>query len=85
MKRVLLILLSIPWLALPSVHAGEIDRIRNKGEIVVSVNKGYPPFCVVGKDENIGLDVDLARLIADHLGVKVKFIMPDRYSDLQCG
>ena len=81
MKRIFLILLAILWPALPHVNAGEIDRIKDKGEIVVSVNKGYPPFCVVGKDEIIGLDVDLAKLIADYLGVKVKFIMPDLYKD----
>ena len=61
MKRAFLILLAILGLALPQVNAGEIDRIKDKGEIVVSVNKGYPPFCVVGKDDIIGLDVDLAK------------------------
>ena len=81
MKRALIIFFSILSLVLPDAHAGEIDRIRNKGEIMVSVNKGYPPFCIVGKDGITGLDVELARIIADHLGVKVKFIMPDLYKD----
>jgi polar amino acid transport system substrate-binding protein len=81
MKKVFLVLLAMLFVALPDATAGEIDRIKEKGEIVVSVNKGYPPFCMVGKDEITGLDVDLARLIADHLGVKVKFIMPDLYKD----
>jgi polar amino acid transport system substrate-binding protein len=81
MKRALIILLAIPWLALTQASAGEIARIKAKGEIVISVNKGYPPFCVVGEDEIFGLDVDLGRMIADHLGVKAKFIMPDLFKD----
>jgi polar amino acid transport system substrate-binding protein len=74
-------MLAILILVLPQVNAGEIDRIKDKGEIVVSLNKGYPPFSIVNKDVISGLDVDLAKLIADYLGVKVKFIMPDLYKD----
>jgi polar amino acid transport system substrate-binding protein len=81
MKRVFIILLAILWLALPYVYAGDIERIKAKGEIVISVNKGYPPFCMVANGEIIGLDVDLARMIADHLGVKIKFITPDLFKD----
>jgi len=81
MKRILPIILAIIGLALPHANAGEMDRIMAKGEMVVSLNKGYPPFAIVDKDEVTGLDVDLARLIAGHLGVKVRFIMPELYKD----
>jgi len=81
MKRILPIVLAIFGLALTHVDAEEIDRIRAKGEIVVSINRGYPPFAIVDKDEIQGLDVDLAKLIAGHLGVKVKFIMPKLFKD----
>ena len=27
--------------------AGEIERIQAKGEIVVSLNRGYPPFSMI--------------------------------------
>ncbi|MBW2441382.1 MAG: transporter substrate-binding domain-containing protein [Deltaproteobacteria bacterium] len=58
---------------------GEIERIQSKGEITVSLNRGYPPFAME-KDGNVfGLDVDLAHLLADYLDVKVKFIRPDTY------
>ncbi len=64
---------------LPLVQAGEIERIQAKGELVVSLNKGYPPFSMLIDGQPAGLDVDLARLLADYLGVKVRFIRPDSY------
>jgi polar amino acid transport system substrate-binding protein len=60
-------------------HAGEIERIQAKGELVVSLNKGYPPFSMLINDQPAGLDVDLAYLLAEYLGVKVRFIRPDQY------
>jgi polar amino acid transport system substrate-binding protein len=81
MKRILLFILAILCLTLTQVKAGEIERIKDKGEIVVSLNKGYPPFCIVDKNKINGLDVDLANLVADYLDVKVKFIMPELYKD----
>ena len=81
MKRILPIILAIVGLALSQVNAGEIERIMNKGELRVSLNKGYPPFCIIENNKIQGLDVDLAKLIADYLGVKVKFIMPPLYKE----
>jgi len=59
--------------------AGEIERIQAKGELVVSLNKGYPPFSMLIQGQPAGLDVDLARLLAKYLGVAVRFIRPDSY------
>ena len=81
MKRILFFILAILCLISTQVKAGEIERIMEKGEIVVSLNKGYPPFSIVDNDKIQGLDVDLAKLIADYLGVKVRFIMPRLYKD----
>ena len=55
---------------LPLVNAGEIERIQAKGKLVVSLNKGYPPFSMLIDGQPAGLDVDLARLLAEYLGVK---------------
>ena len=62
-----------------NLYAGEIDQIQGKGEIIVSLNKDYPPFSMGGENQNTGLDVDLARLLAEYLGVKVRFIQPDTF------
>jgi polar amino acid transport system substrate-binding protein len=81
MKKILIFLLAFLLLFSTGLQAGEIDRIKEKGEIVVSLNKGYPPFCIVINDEITGFDVELGKLIADHLGVKFKYILPDLYKD----
>lgn len=81
MKKILLLITAILLLAPYHLTAGEIERIKEKGEIVVSLNKGYPPFSMEVNNEKTGLDVDLAKLIAEYLGVKAKFIMPDLYKD----
>jgi len=70
------------FLVLSSVglFAGELEKIREKGEIVVSLNSGYPPFSMMIDGQRTGLDVDLANIMAGYLGVKVKFIRPENYS-----
>ena len=83
MKKIILILLSIVLVGLASTQAGagEIERIMEKGELVVSLNMGYPPFSIVENDKIQGLDADLAKLVADHLGVKIRFILPELYKE----
>ena len=50
-----------------------------KGELVVSLNRDYPPFAMVIDGQFAGLDVDLAKLLAEYLGVKIRFIQPETY------
>jgi polar amino acid transport system substrate-binding protein len=59
-----------------------MDRVLHKGELVVGTTGSQPPLTVLNKDgEVIGLDADLAKLIASNMGVKVRFVtMP--FSDL---
>ena len=81
MKRVRCALIASLCLAawLTFAQAGEIERIQAKGELVVSLNKGYPPFAMEIDGRLAGLDVDLARLLAEYLKVKVRFIQPEHY------
>lgn len=64
-----------------AAQAGEMARIHQKGELVVSLNRGYPPFSMEIGGKLSGLDVDLAGLIGDYLKVKVRFIRPQHYGD----
>lgn len=61
-------------IGVPHLVAGEINRIQAKGELVVSLNKGYPPFAMMVDGQLRGLDVDLAQLLADYLGVKGRLV-----------
>ena len=55
-----------------------LDRIIQKGELVVGTSGNQLPFSITTKDGNIiGLDADLASIMASSMGVKVKFdVMP---------
>jgi polar amino acid transport system substrate-binding protein len=51
-----------------------LDRIMKKGELVVGTSGQQPPMTVTTKSgEIIGMDIDLAKAMAEGLGVKVKF------------
>ena len=53
---------------------GILDRILKKGELVVGTTGTQPPLNATTQNGKIiGLDADLARLIAANMGVKVKF------------
>lgn len=82
MKRTLTwAFLGIGLLAGAAAHAAELERIQAQGTIVVSLNRETPPFCMEVKGEPVGIDVDLARRLADYLGVAVRFIFPADYAD----
>ena len=79
MKKIFVFLLALLLLRVPICWSGEIERIQAKGEITVSLNRGYPPFSMEKDGRIFGLDVDLAYLLADYLKVKAKFIRPQTY------
>jgi len=61
-----------------SLAGPTMDRILKKGELVVGITGTQPPLNATTKDGKIiGMDADLANLIATGLGAEVKFeVMP---------
>ena len=52
-----------------------LDRIQNRGELIVGTMGNMPPLNMTSKDGEIfGLEPDLARLLAKAMNVKVKFV-----------
>ncbi len=50
------------------------QRIEQSGVLRVGLDPTYPPFEVADGDGNVnGLDVDLAHVLADELGLKIQF------------
>lgn len=51
-------------------------KFASPGTLTVGVLGGYPPFAVLGPDDTtfVGCDPDLAQLIADSLGLKLKVV-----------
>ena len=81
MKKLLLKLTLIVTLLAMFVPAGlasakTVDEIKESGQLVVGTSADYPPFEWVVLESNgdskiVGIDVDLAQLIADELGVEL--------------
>ena len=52
-----------------------LDRIQQRGELIVGTMGNMPPLNMTSKDGEIfGLEPDLARLIAQAMNVRVKFV-----------
>ena len=78
-KKVIIIVLGLAFLFTSTALAGPIiDRILQKRELVVGISGNQPPLSATSKEGKIiGLEADLAQLMADTMGVKIKFeIMP---------
>ena len=79
MKKIFVLVALFAVLALMfaiPVSAGPVmDLIIKKGELIVGTSGSQPPMtAITKKGELIGLDIDIAKAIADALGVKIKFV-----------
>ncbi|WP_456397607.1 transporter substrate-binding domain-containing protein [Desulfurobacterium sp.] len=80
MKRVKSIYLTLFALLIAFVSffpakAGTLDKIKQRGYMIVGVKYDFKPFGFVNeKGEVVGFDVDLVKYIAKKLGVKVKLV-----------
>lgn len=58
------------------VESYSLEGIKNKGKLVMGTNADYPPFethiMVEGKDQIVGFDIEIAKHIADELGVELE-------------
>ncbi|MCP5364702.1 MAG: transporter substrate-binding domain-containing protein [Hyphomicrobiales bacterium] len=56
-------------------QARPLDDITESGYIRIAVYQDFPPFSSVRDGHLVGVDIDLANAIADHLGVRLE-VMP---------
>jgi polar amino acid transport system substrate-binding protein len=75
MMRALLLLFSALWLPVAGAQQSTLDEILKRGELRVGLEAGYMPFEMRDKKGDIiGFDVDLARLMARYMGVKLTLV-----------
>ena len=56
-------------------HASTLDDIQKRGELRIAVQTQGPPFSMIDKNgERTGSSVELAKLMAKEMGVKVVFL-----------
>ena len=60
---------------LSTAGAGTLDDIAQRGELIVAVQTQGQPFSFIDKNGNrTGSSIDLCKLIAEEMGVKIKFL-----------
>lgn len=55
-------------------RARPLDEVVERGRLRVGVYRDFPPFSSGSGDGLVGIDVDLGRLFADRLGVRVEYL-----------
>ncbi len=75
-RRLALVLTAASLFAAGAAQAqGALDAVMAKKQIAIAVPTDFPPYGFVGTDlQPQGLDIDMARLIAAKLGVKVELV-----------
>lgn len=71
---VLLLVMTAGLLASCRAQGNTWPRIEREGVLRVGLDPTFPPFEVAEGDEVSGLDVDLARALADELGLQAEFV-----------
>jgi len=65
----------VAGIAAVSAQASDLDTIQQRGTLRVAVPQDFPPFGSVGTDlEPRGYDIDMARYLADQMGVDLKLV-----------
>ena len=81
MRIVYLITLGILLSACSSEPSSILDQIKENGELIV-VTRNSPTTYYMGSNGPAGFEYDLAKAFADHLGVKLKIIVPTSFSEV---
>ncbi|WP_028022895.1 transporter substrate-binding domain-containing protein [Enterovibrio calviensis] len=59
-------------------HTSVIDRVKDRGELVVGIRQDNPPHSFINEQGDwVGFDVDIANAVAEKLGVKMKRVPVD--------
>jgi polar amino acid transport system substrate-binding protein len=69
------LLIALLWLLLAPRDDGTLAQIQRRGTLRVGLDASFPPFETIDQNGQIvGLDVDLARIIAADLGVETELV-----------
>lgn len=71
-------------IGIPNAAASPLDKVKAKGVLTVAVYKDYEPWSWMAEGRLVGIDVDLAGLLAEAIGVKTdvrQFLAGDDLGD----
>ena len=88
MKKILIVLLITIVSVISYANNDGVEKILKRGVLYVGTTSDYKPFTYIENGEHKGYDIEVAKLIAKELGVKVEFV-PTTWKtlldDLQAG
>jgi len=88
-KKLLLVTVLTVAIILPGFAQNTLSNIINKGEIRIGMTGNQPPYSMKSKNGKLmGYEVDLAQILAESMGVKLKIIempFPELMPALQNG
>ena len=67
-----LLLTIIPLSGCQTGNSGKLASIQKAGKLAVYTNAEFPPFEYISGDAVVGVDMDIAKAIADELGVELE-------------
>jgi L-cystine transport system substrate-binding protein len=70
--------LAVSFLMSAAAHAELLDDVKQRGTLRVAVEGTYPPFNFKEKGELAGFEVELAKALANKMGVKAEFGITDK-------
>ena len=59
-----------------------LQRIMEQGALRVCVHPAFKPFSFLQEKERVGVDIDIAHLLATSLGVKLELVVPKAFAEL---
>lgn len=74
MKKLLIALLVTVISLISYAKNDSVEKILKRGVLYVGTTSDYKPFSYIENGEHKGYDIEVAKLIAEELGVKVEFI-----------
>lgn len=84
LKKILVVLLAISIIGVfvgcgqEKESVDKLEEIKSKGKLVLGTSADYPPFefhkLIDGKDEIVGFDIEIAKLIAEELDVELEIV-----------
>ena len=77
MRRLIISLLAMAILTACGEAPPQLDQIKERGELRVLSRYSLTSYYVKGNDALAGFEYELAERFADHLGVKLKVIVPE--------
>ena len=75
MKKILSLILVLTLLVPAALAADLMDEVKERGSVIVATEGAWSPWTYHDEsDQLVGFDVEVARAVAEKLGVEAEFV-----------